>query len=122
MFYFKQKTAYVMRISDWSSDVCSSDLAWLHICAAHTGPGGPACLPDLVWHNGQCFGRLDIGRVVRGSGRCGGQRDYPGLLSDYDMSDIQAVGGTLISGLWQCHRSEELRVGKECVSQCRSRW
>src|SRR3546814_12600874 len=29
-FFFKQKTAYEMRISDWSSDVCSSDLA----CAA----------------------------------------------------------------------------------------
>src|SRR3546814_16489313 len=32
-FFFKQKTAYEMRISDWSSDVCSSDLArWFHIC------------------------------------------------------------------------------------------
>src|SRR3546814_8120369 len=32
IFFFKQKTAYEMRISDWSSDVCSSDLrldAWL---------------------------------------------------------------------------------------------
>src|SRR3546814_2984472 len=29
-FFFKQKTAYEMRISDWSSDVCSSDLAELH--------------------------------------------------------------------------------------------
>src|SRR3546814_2408000 len=28
MFFFKQKTAYEMRISDWSSDVCSSDLFW----------------------------------------------------------------------------------------------
>src|SRR3546814_1583582 len=28
MFFFKQKTAYEMRISDWSSDVCSSDLAF----------------------------------------------------------------------------------------------
>src|SRR3546814_19714222 len=27
-FFFKQKTAYELRISDWSSDVCSSDLAW----------------------------------------------------------------------------------------------
>src|SRR3546814_9851972 len=27
VFFFKQKTAYEMRISDWSSDVCSSDLA-----------------------------------------------------------------------------------------------
>src|SRR3546814_3087661 len=29
IFFFKQKTAYEMRISDWSSDVCSSDLTWL---------------------------------------------------------------------------------------------
>src|SRR3546814_7326526 len=31
-FFFKQKTAYEMRISDWSSDVCSSDLRvdWVH--------------------------------------------------------------------------------------------
>src|SRR3546814_9224736 len=33
-FFFKQKTAYEMRISDWSSDVCSSDLAF------STGSGG----------------------------------------------------------------------------------
>src|SRR3546814_1006151 len=30
VFFFKQKTAYEMRISDWSSDVCSSDLARQH--------------------------------------------------------------------------------------------
>src|SRR3546814_10902861 len=29
LFCFKQKTAYEMRISDWSSDVCSSDLSWI---------------------------------------------------------------------------------------------
>src|SRR3546814_3229359 len=36
IFFFKQKTAYEMRISDWSSDVCSSDLgnvAYFHRCA-----------------------------------------------------------------------------------------
>src|SRR3546814_9969424 len=36
-FFFKQKTAYEMRISDWSSDVCSSDLVWalgLDTCTA----------------------------------------------------------------------------------------
>src|SRR3546814_16232150 len=31
-FFFKQKTAYEMRISDWSSDVCSSDLAGVKAC------------------------------------------------------------------------------------------
>src|SRR3546814_3005419 len=35
-FFFKQKTAYEMRISDWSSDVCSSDLA-LASCGQGTG-------------------------------------------------------------------------------------
>src|SRR3546814_3350764 len=35
-FFFKQKTAYEMRISDWSSDVCSSDLAQ-HLDAALVG-------------------------------------------------------------------------------------
>src|SRR3546814_2546976 len=35
VFFFKQKTAYEMRISDWSSDVCSSDLK-----AAFKKPGG----------------------------------------------------------------------------------
>src|SRR3546814_19921685 len=34
-FFFKQKTAYEMRISDWSSDVCSSDLLSGHVGARH---------------------------------------------------------------------------------------
>src|SRR3546814_1546462 len=33
-FFFKQKTAYEMRISDWSSDVCSSDLTLLSFSSA----------------------------------------------------------------------------------------
>src|SRR3546814_5862128 len=38
VFYFKQKTAYEMRISDWSSDVCSSDLAAFRTMSA-AAPG-----------------------------------------------------------------------------------
>src|SRR3546814_7406010 len=37
LFIFNQKTAYEMRISDWSSDVCSSDLLWFAIGAAIGG-------------------------------------------------------------------------------------
>src|SRR3546814_8255004 len=36
-FFFKQKTAYEMRISDWSSDVCSSDLSWSRVGPAPEG-------------------------------------------------------------------------------------
>src|SRR3546814_5024261 len=44
-FIFKQKTAYEMRISDWSSDVCSSDLTWM---TGHPdqNPVSPYCVGD----------------------------------------------------------------------------
>src|SRR3546814_7129151 len=47
LFFFKQKTAYEMRISDWSSDVCSSDLAEEH--QDHRG-GTDHLLADVVGH------------------------------------------------------------------------
>src|SRR3546814_6812552 len=43
-FFFKQKTAYEMRISDWSSDVCSSDLA-------DAGARGTIALGDRTWRS-----------------------------------------------------------------------
>src|SRR3546814_2132196 len=68
VFFFKQKTAYEMRISDWSSDVCSSDL---RIKAAH-----PDCL--LFYRMGdfyemffedaaQAAAALDIALTKRGA-------------------------------------------------------
>src|SRR3546814_969455 len=71
-FFFKQKTAYEVRISDWSSDVCSSDLS-----------GSEQPVP--IFH------------------------PRPGLHVDNQL-DVDL------------DRSEERRVGKECVSTCRSRW
>src|SRR3546814_7215524 len=41
-FFFKQKTAYEMRISDWSSDVCSSDLQQHHQDQKEAGDADPA--------------------------------------------------------------------------------
>src|SRR3546814_3045518 len=41
-FFFKQKTAYEMRISDWSSDVCSSDLGQENGQVRHRGEAGKA--------------------------------------------------------------------------------
>src|SRR3546814_2686789 len=75
VFFFKQKTAYEMRISDWSSDVCSSDLL------------GQAVLVDQL-----------VAFLL-------GQRLH--RLADMHLARL---------------RSEERRVGKECVSTCRSRW
>src|SRR3546814_2578250 len=57
-FFFKQKTAYEMRISDWSSDVCSSDLTvvparWRWLLRARASDAGcnqlqPDIRPNLV--------------------------------------------------------------------------
>src|SRR3546814_5018764 len=98
-----QKTSYEMRISALSSDVCSSDLSALVRCA-HGRLGQHA--PDLI-----------------------------GLLRPSILDRIPDLGLTLVvfgdgegHELLQCHavlridRSEERRVGKECVSTCRSRW
>src|SRR3546814_10733043 len=41
VFFFKQKTAYEMRISDWSSDVCSSDLVLPHHDRSAPPTAGP---------------------------------------------------------------------------------
>src|SRR3546814_14653975 len=82
-FFFKQKTAYEMRISDWSSDVCSSDLA-----TAGKSPGSPGRrIPDAS------------------PDRCAAS------ASDSASPRHDRAG-----------RSDERRVGKECVSTCRSGW
>src|SRR3546814_5922181 len=46
-FFFKQKTAYEMRISDWSSDVCSSDLAFSETGYSQSGIRDIAAIADV---------------------------------------------------------------------------
>src|SRR3546814_4962128 len=53
-FFFKQKTAYEMRISDWSSDVCSSDLQHSQSSAVSTKPN---CISQPGCHQGHAGGR-----------------------------------------------------------------
>src|SRR3546814_7257287 len=52
-FFFKQKTAYEMRISDWSSDVCSSDL--------RVGQGVPVPAEELLHYLRRAIGDADRG-------------------------------------------------------------
>src|SRR3546814_6881759 len=92
IFFFKQKTAYELRISDWSSDVCSSDLV-------RVGPVRPR--PEQRRQTPHHHGRSTTRSVHR----------------------RRPVGETHTSPVGHApHRSEERRVGKECVSTCRFRW
>src|SRR3546814_13182576 len=102
-----------MRISDWSSDVCSSDLFeynaydwWIRI----VGWSLVAILAMITW----LIMRSPWGRVIKGirededAVRALGKNVY-----SYKMQSL------VLGGVW---RSEERRVGKECVSTCRCRW
>src|SRR3546814_3261843 len=62
IFFFKQKTAYEMRISDWSSDVCSSDLAEKLAAHGHQRPAGKVQIHEIALvANG---GELAVQRVA----------------------------------------------------------
>src|SRR3546814_9794429 len=90
VFFFKQKTAYEMRISDWSSDVCSSDLL---PPLPHTRR---SCADDRMCQGWRSHQRGDVEDALYSADR-----------------EVRHCG---------MRRSEERRVGKECVSTCRSRW
>src|SRR3546814_11517979 len=107
-----------MRISDWSSDVCSSDLhqAW----RARQGTRLEARLHvgQRLERQGEKFGaRLGIGNAWRHV-----------LELEGDVREISADPSSYYrrSGRRHCpfvaQSTEERRVGKECVSPCRSRW
>src|SRR3546814_15314536 len=99
-----------MRISDWSSDVCSSDLRGRHIGEL-----------DAIAQHGQldvvagAAGMIETGieeseRIVEREQA--GDRIHTVIVDD-------AVGLEIAQSP---SRSEERRVGKECFSTCRSRW
>src|SRR3546814_19033826 len=93
-----------MRISDWSSDVCSSDLKL---------DAGPGELRGILLEL-----RLEPLEQREGVGRRPGEsRD------DLAVGETPHLAGVRFDdGLAEADRSEERRVGKECVSTCRSRW
>src|SRR3546814_5863185 len=82
LFFFKQKTAYEMRISDWSSYVCSSDLV---------RPRRDHCDAQLVELNGARHQHRTHHRLAHGD-----FRPHPGLLQPagrdaYDRADRESV-------------------------------
>src|SRR3546814_6370097 len=96
-FFFKQKTAYEMRISDWCSDACSSDL---HVCTI--GNIAVADAPD----------DLRLGQIDQ-------------IVIALLVVAEPAIARIVLSrkpGALDLGRSEARRVGKECVRTCRSRW
>src|SRR3546814_1294533 len=90
LLFLKQKTAYDMRISDWSSDVCSSDLS------------------------SKCS---TVSNEMTTSNEASDKFTLAALLS----TKLRFSCAEYVLRAYST-RSEERRVGKECVSTCRSRW
>src|SRR3546814_13145146 len=97
-----------MRISDWSSDVCSSDLGVGDDLRFAAG-----CRMDQVvcmtsWlrnlhRRAACMGELDADET---------------MIAGLRQAEVEGTRARCAGD----ERSEERRVGKECVSTCRSRW
>src|SRR3546814_14243889 len=105
-----------MRISDWSSDVCSSDL---HVGFDGIGYQTGICESDdlINWRRlGVIMARDPDDPITRYNIACASILRENGLQSP---ARLIKVGGRYVAA-W--HRSEERRVGKACVSTCRSRW
>src|SRR3546814_15286171 len=100
-----------MRISDWSSDVCSSDLIQYHqddklLLVAYDLPC-PDTLPTLK-----------SVKFIKSTGEM-----KESHISDREKrANFEAVAYQVCLRTIHELRSEERRVGKECVSTCRSRW
>src|SRR3546814_15885705 len=106
------KTAYEMRISDWSSDVCSSDLLPGHVMPVagknHSFRAGGV----VLGYAGNCFEQFRAQFVVRVFGR--------GVCFAGTQATEQFLSNVLGLALINL-RSEERRVGIECVSTFRTR-
>src|SRR3546814_9760221 len=107
-FFFKQKTAYEMRIRDWSSDVCSSDLGDEADRQVFKVPSlRNVAVTAPYFHAGSA---PTLERAVE-------------VMFKYQLGREPLKNDTeLIVEFLKTLRSEERRVWKACVSTCRSRW
>src|SRR3546814_996309 len=113
-FFFKQKTAYEMRISDWRSDVCSSDLGSANDWAAKVGydqlPFWEKMLKHVAYD--EFWQQQGLDKLVAAN-----PSNVP-TLWEQGLWDQEDMYGAITS--WE--RSEERSGGNECDSTCRSWW
>src|SRR3546814_11360280 len=109
-FVFKQKTAYEVRISDWSSDVCSSDLRNGVAAIEGVDPTLIEAADGLGMTRRQRLRRVELPLAA------------PVWLAGVRTAAVWTIGTATLATTVGQPRSEERRVGKESVSQCRSRW
>src|SRR3546814_18847979 len=111
-----------MRISDWSSDVCSSDLVRLTRALEVAERYAPEKVTNLMAVTGSQQVMLAV-RFAEVQRRLVKELGLNTQVSNSDF--VISAGDALLNGVFSATafaRSDERRVGKECVSTCRSRW
>src|SRR3546814_14149578 len=116
IFFFKQKTAYEMRISDWSSDVCVNQSSQQR--APSHAIGAQSVQDRALEARLKRDFRIDMERIIV-SAQSIDQR-LVGAGGKRDPEVAWSVGHPV--DLKRDARSEERRVGKGCVSTCRTGW
>src|SRR3546814_18072037 len=97
-----------MRISDWSSDVCSSDLCFGYDVANRVDGNGELIRGERTINEGEA---VIVRRIFR---EFADGKSPRAIARDLNAEGMPGPRGDI--------RSEERRVGKECVSTVRSRW
>src|SRR3546814_20188479 len=129
IFFFKQKTAYEMRISDWSSDVCSSDLSvsslthgLRYLKRRRIGRCPGSVVPPPLSRNLRAF-TVCVKRLTPSVASDQVRRRFPECQSHTrSLVPERFRGGCPLGGPAETERSEERRVGEEGVSRFRYRW
>src|SRR3546814_3831237 len=118
-FFFKQNTEYDVRISDWSSDVCSSDLG-VQLCARMTAWSTLNAFLCSVTNEAQFDVVTQASRAIT---KFITPAHMQGPFEDTFLAHCTKwfLQQWAMRGDNKFDRSEERRVGKECVSKCRSR-
>src|SRR3546814_17966281 len=98
-----------MRISDWSSDVCSSDLFYNSSYVAEVIRAGFRSVPKGQWEAAKSLGFGPLKTMWH-------------VIIPQAMRVILPPMTNCYLNIFKATRSEERRVGKECVSTCSSRW
>src|SRR3546814_18654208 len=135
-FFFKQKTAYEMRISDWSSDVCSSDL-WVNYNFITEDTDAMAARINAVGTEKSVKYALEAAKYVNVPGLSADTKRkldilrngivLPAPTTEGAATELNRIAPALSSQYGKGKgtldgRTEERRVGKEGVRPCRSLW
>src|SRR3546814_16186814 len=125
IFFFKQKTAYEMRISDWSSDVCSSDLPHYRKCFIERSARASADADIVIANHALVMINAARGRETGQAPQRIVIDEGHHLLAAADSNFSVALSGQAAIELPRRvlgrESSEERRGGKACVGTCSCR-